>query len=312
MIGAAVALIAMTSGVTLATRHLFGPAADSQKPGTLTVNTSTPGVLVVVDGFSRGRTPLTTSIAPGEHVVELVTEGGRRKLPITMNPGGSVSQFVEVAAAAANTGKVHVRTDPAGARVSVDGNYFGSSPITVDGLSPGVHSVQVGENADVITERVTIEAGATAAVVVPLRSKAAPAAGWISVKVPVEVQLFENQNLIGTSRTSRIMVPPGRHELDLVNEALGYRATHVIQVEPGGEASVRPAWPKGTLALNALPWAEVRIDGDRVGETPIGSVSLPIGPHEVVFRHPQLGEQRHQVVITSKGAARLSVDLRKR
>ena len=45
------------------------------------------------------------------------------------------------------------------------------------------------------------------------------------------------------------------------------------------------------MALNAQPWADVWVDGERVGETPIGNVAVPIGPHEVVFRHPQLGEQ---------------------
>jgi hypothetical protein len=311
LVGAAVALIAMTSGVTLGTRYLFS-ADDSEKPGTLTVTTSTEGVLVVVDGYSRGRTPLTTSLAPGQHTVELVLGSERRKIPVTMVPGGSVSQFVEVAAAPANTGKVHVRTDPPGARVSVDGNYFGSSPITVDGLAPGVHTVRVGDDRDAVTERVTVEAGATAAVVVPLRASAGPSAGWISVNAPAEVELFENGTLIGTSRSSRIMVPPGRHQIELVNESLGYRSTHGLQVAAGREASIRPTWPRGTVALNALPWAEVRIDGERVGETPIGSLSLPIGPHDVVFRHPELGERRHQIVVTLKEPARLSVDMRKK
>jgi len=56
----------------------------------------------------------------------------------------------------------------------------------------------------------------------------------------------------------------------------------------------------------------VWVDGDRLGDTPIGNVSLPIGAHEVVFRHPELGEQRHMVTVTLNGPARLSVDMRKR
>jgi serine/threonine-protein kinase len=70
--------------------------------------------------------------------------------------------------------------------------------------------------------------------------------------------------------------------------------------------------PKGSVALNAAPWADVWVDGERLGETPIGNVSLPIGNHDVVFRHPELGEQRHTVTVTLNGPARLSVDMRKR
>jgi hypothetical protein len=313
LISAAVALITLTSGVTLATRQYFTPRVEANQPGTLTVNTSTAGVLVVIDGFSRGRTPLTTDLSPGEHVLELVTDAGRRTIPLSIPPGGNVSQFVEVAAPAVNTGKVFVRTEPAGARVSVDGQYFGSSPITVDGLSPGVHTVEVGDRSSAVTERVTIEAGATAALVVPLSGTgAASGPGWIAVRTPVEVQLYEKGTLVGSSRSSRIMVPAGRHELELVNEPLGYKAAQSVVVAPGSVATVRPRWPVGTLAVNALPWAEVRIDGQRIGETPIGGVELPIGPHEVVFRHPQLGEHRHQIVVTLKEPARLSVDLRKK
>ena len=71
-------------------------------------------------------------------------------------------------------------------------------------------------------------------------------------------------------------------------------------------------WPNGTIALNAQPWADVWIDGTHVGETPIGNYALPIGPHEVVFRHPDLGEQKYAATVTLSAPARLSVDMRKK
>jgi hypothetical protein len=71
-------------------------------------------------------------------------------------------------------------------------------------------------------------------------------------------------------------------------------------------------FPKGTIAVNAVPWAEVWIDGERVGETPMGNLPIAIGPHEVVFRNPELGELRHAVTVTLTAPARVSVDLRKK
>jgi len=97
-----------------------------------------------------------------------------------------------------------------------------------------------------------------------------------------------------------------------VNESLGFRATRVVTVSPGQVSALRLEWPKGSMALNAQPWADVWIDGERVGETPIGNVAVPIGPHEVVFRHPQLGEQVVRATVTAGESTRVSVDMRKR
>jgi hypothetical protein len=66
------------------------------------------------------------------------------------------------------------------------------------------------------------------------------------------------------------------------------------------------------MSLNATPWAEVWVDGEKLGDTPIGNHQLTLGPHDIVFRHPDLGEQRHTVMVTLKTPVRLSVDLRKK
>jgi hypothetical protein len=66
------------------------------------------------------------------------------------------------------------------------------------------------------------------------------------------------------------------------------------------------------MALNAQPWAEVWVNGKPLGETPIGSVTVPIGTHEVVFRHPDLGEQVVRATVTATAPARVTVDLRKK
>ena len=63
------------------------------------------------------------------------------------------------------------------------------------------------------------------------------------------------------------------------------------------------------MNLNATPWAEVFIDGQRAGETPIGNLSVPIGPHEIVFRHPQFGE-KEAVSVTLAAPVRVSIDMK--
>ena len=42
----------------------------------------------------------------------------------------------------------------------------------------------------------------------------------------------------------------------------------------------------------------------------VDNISLAIGPHEIVFRHPQLGEKRHAISVTVGVPVRLSVDMK--
>jgi hypothetical protein len=314
MIAASVALVALMSGGTMAARrYLAASPATVPATGTLAIQTNPAGASVVIDGQANGVTPLSVSLSAGPHTLELTANGVHRTIPITMAARAELSQFIEMPQAAAVVGQLDVRTDPAGAKVSVDGQRRGVSPLTVTGLTAGSHTVVLENELGSVNQDVTIEPGGTASLVVPMRSpQGAPVSGWISISAPAELQVFENQRLLGSTRTDRIMVATGRHDLEFVNDALGYRSAKTIQVGPGQVASVKPDWPQGTIAINAAPWANVWLDGQELGETPVGNTQVPIGTHEVVFRHPQLGEQRYTTTVTATTPARLSVDMRKK
>jgi len=55
----------------------------------------------------------------------------------------------------------------------------------------------------------------------------------------------------------------------------------------------------------------VWIDGNSVGETPIGNLSVVPGEHEVVFRHPELGERRQKTMVRAGAETRVAVNLEK-
>jgi len=310
---AAALLIGVTSAITLgALRYMAAPvAADGM--GTLVVQTNPSGASVEIDGQAHGMTPLSLDLSPGRHTLKLANEGNVRSMPITIVAGGQVSQLIELPRAASLLGELQVRTEPAGAQVTVDGHAYGRSPLTVEGLAPGAHSVVLENDLGSIRQDVKIEAGTTASLVVPLGApKNAPVSGWIAVNAPTPLQIFEEGRLLGSSQSDRIMVSVGRHELLLVNEGIGYSQAQVVNVTPGRVTPIKPRWPNGTMSFNATPWAEVWIDGQQVGETPLGNVSVPAGPHEVLFRHPELGEKRVRTVVTLSEPAKVSVDLRQK
>jgi len=235
-------------------------------------------------------------------------------VPVTITAGTQATQYLELPRAApATVGQLQIRSEPAGASVSVDGTPRGRAPVLVENLKPGDHTVVLESEYGAVKHTVSVAAATTASLVVPLApAEGAPVSGWLSVTAPVDVQIFENKRLLGTSQSERIMVSSGRHDIEIVNEVVGYRSAKTVQVPAGRVTAIKVEWPRGSIAINAVPWAEVWVDGDRVGETPIGNYSLPIGPHEIVFRHPELGELRQVTTVSLRAPARVSVDLRKK
>ena len=311
LIGAVALAALLIGGVVYASRFYGGDAVPEL--GTLVVQSSPAGVEVFVDGVNRGMTPARVSVAAGSHILELRGRGVPRVIPLQVPAGGQVSQYLEFADTP-TTGMLVVHSQPAGANVTVDGTPRGVAPITIEGLSSGDHEVVLQTAAGTSRHTVKVLAGTTASLVAPVVTAPAaadgPVSGWISVKAPFLVEIREGGQLLGTTETERLMVASGRHALEFVNQSLGYRHTQTVQVPPGKVAAVSIDLPQGSVNLNAAPWAEVWIDGRRVGETPIGNLAVPIGPHEVVFRHPELGEKKQAISVTAGTPVRLSVSMK--
>jgi hypothetical protein len=308
---AIVALVVILCGGGALAFKFYGNTSSSPSMGALVVQSNPTGIEVFVDGVPQGRTPARVALKPGAHILELRGRGVPRVIPLNISAGAEVSQYLEFAESPV-TGQLAVQSEPAGAKVLVDGTERGIAPLTITDLAPGEHRIELQSEGGTARHTVTVQAGGTASLVVPIGtlSAAGPVSGWVSVKAPFTLEIREQGRLIGTTDADRLMMASGRHELDLVNEALGYRASRVVQITPGKVASITLDLPQGVVNLNAAPWAEVWIDGRRVGETPIGNLSVSIGSHEVVFRHPQLGEKRQAISVTLGAPVRVSVDMK--
>jgi hypothetical protein len=304
------------AGVFVYQRRFVRPA----NTGSVTVETSPVGLEVTNGGKSLGKTPLTTALAPGSYELQIGSAPNVRTIKITVTAGSSIVQRVEFAdpaqTARATTGGLRVQTEPAHLPVLVDGEPHGVSPIAIDNLEPGEHEIAVRTTGGFVKRAVSIVPRETLSLIVssaaPVADPTAVAAGWITVSSPISLQLRESGKLIGTSESDRLMLPAGDHDIEFGNEALGFAVRKTVRVAPGKTAATRIDLPNGVLSINAQPWAEVFVDGERIGETPIGNLSRRIGTHEVVFRHPDLGERKETVVITVGKPTRIGVDLRKK
>jgi hypothetical protein len=297
------------------------------------VDSKPVGAQVKIDGQPKGATPLSVQVSAGAHVMELSVGGEPRVIPITVNSGETLGQYIELAGAPA-TGRLGVSSSPTGAAILIDGQPRGVTPAELSDLTAGDHELILDLNGARARQPVTIAAGTLTKVEVKLVPGAqgandaqgalgagsgaqgtnpgavVPTTGSLQVKVPFEMQVFEGTTLVGVT-SDRLPLPPGPHDLRIVSETLAFETRLHAEVFVGTTTRLPVALPKGSISLNATPWAEVWIDGEKVGETPIGNYAVTIGPHEIVFKNPDLGEQRHATTVTAAAPVKLSVDLTK-
>jgi hypothetical protein len=233
------------------------------------------------------------------------------------------------------TGTLTVDTRPSGADVTIDGERRGTAPLSLR-LATGAHTLTVRQDGDertvslqiaansALTEHIELMtkenarlAALTAPPVartepaLPKEAPTAPVGGWVALTAPFEVQVLERNEVVGTSAIAKFMLAAGRHDVVLGNDALGYRESRRFDVVPGKTTAIRIDPPKTTISLNALPWAEVTVDGASMGQTPIANATVTIGRHTVVFRHPAFAERSQTITATRQGPNRVSVDLTK-
>jgi hypothetical protein len=316
--------IAALLGVTVGAGGLraYQVLVQGRTAASLRIETSLPGTEVLVDGKAAGRTPLTVSLPAGSYPVQLAGVGGvRRDFTVSLAAGSSVVRHVDMPVAgraAAAVGSLLVQTEPARLAVFVDGVERGVSPLTVEGLTPGEHQVAVRGDGSIVRRTVTVQANEnTVLVLTPVERAAPPVAagasgGFLAISAPFYLRIREAGKVLGSTDVERLMLPAGEHTLELINEPLGYQGKRTVRIEAGKTVAVKIEPPNGVLSINAQPWAEVWVDGQRIGETPIGNLARPIGTHEVVLRHPDLGERRETVTVSLKQPARLGVDMRKK
>ena len=314
-IAAILAVIVAQAG--LITYVIRRSSAVPSGPGRLVVETNPSGAAVRIDGVNRGVTPLTLTLPSGEYLTEVSLGSSRREFRIPITDGATVSRHVELmtgapaVATSGGTGSLDLRSRPTGATVTVDGQLRGRTPVVIEQLAPGQHRVLLKHGNAEIQETLTVTPGAPLQFTAAFPVEGGPRSGWLSVRSPVQLSIIENGAVIGTTSSQRTMLPVGRHSLEFVNEQLGYRTTRTVDIGEGKVVSVVPELPNVAVNVNAQPWAEVWMGERKLGDTPMGALMLPLGVHQLVFKHPSLGERRETVTVGAGGPIRVSVDMRK-
>jgi hypothetical protein len=222
--------------------------------------------------------------------------------------GGASEQAAGVAATPGRT-QIEITSDPPGARVTIAGRDRGLTPLTIP-VDAGSHTVVLSSGSRSVRRTVDVASGSTATVdasFVPV-----PSTGWVALTSPIELQVSERGRSLGSTSASRLALSAGRHSLDIGSPTLGFSTRVDVTVSAGRTTTATVTVPRGSLSINALPWADVWVDGRLIGPTPHANLDVALGSHDVVWRHPQLGERRQTVLVTARSPVRLMIDLTRR
>jgi hypothetical protein len=190
------------------------------------------------------------------------------------------------------SGQLMVRSEPSGARVSVDGRLLGVTPLDINDLSLGRHTVLIEADQGSVRRTVSITADR------PTLVNESIYAGFLKIFAPFELQITSGDRAIRLDDQNQVMLPPGSHQLRLENAALGYRETHRVDVNPGQTSTLSIVPPPSSLTVTANVPAVVSVDGEQVGVTPLTDHPIALGTRDILVRSESGQERRFTPRVT--------------
>ena len=267
--------------------------------GTVEFQSTAPGATVLIDERGTSAVPVRLKdIAPGEHTWRVTAPGHEpAEGTFTLRDRGNVFVMAELIS---SRGLFVVTTEPEGARVVLDGEDRGSTPLSLEGVPPGEHLVDLtldGYARTILT--VDTSDGAKGEVRSTLSTKGGKAiiktgSSDATVKVAGVV--------VGTGK--KVVLPKmarGRYAVEI--ERPGAKpATGRLKVGDGGRTAYKAAWAdadgRGRSKVVALPplyenWMFWTAVGVGAGGVVTGSVvahnaskPIPIPPGDVTVSLP--------------------------
>ncbi|RPI53947.1 MAG: PEGA domain-containing protein [Acidobacteria bacterium] len=230
-------------------------------------------------------------------VTELVKTEARPAL--TVVPVKEEAPFIEMIEK--RVGKLQLDSTPSGAEAILDGKSYGRTPVTIPDLDVGLHTLQLKSNSGTITRKVTIKANQTTLLSEAIYS------GWLAIFSPIPVKVLIDGRPVSLTEDGRVMVTPGNHVVEFVNEKFNYRVTEKLEVRPGETTPHTLTLPMGTIRVTVPEGAAVLVDGQPAAGSASEGLSVAIGSHEISATHPELGERRMPVDVKHGGLTEVTL-----
>jgi hypothetical protein len=187
---------------------------------------------------------------------------------------------------------LRIDTAPAGAHVKLDGvSEQGSTPLTIIGLKLNRKyrlELSLGEDRQIVKEIELTQTGQQSLFIqfpdaqAPSRAKPV-STGLLSLRTTPVLKVYMGDKLLGTTPLSGTELPSGGHELVLRDDKLQIEKTVKVSIPAGGKAERAVVLQKGKVSFDIKPKVVVYWGKQRLGPTPIKTLSLYEGVHTFRF-----------------------------
>jgi len=281
--------------------------------GTLLVNSDAGGE-VYVDGQRKDAAPaIINGLPAGDHVVEVKKDGYPPWRQTVTVPAG---QQVKVSAnfGAATASSLRIISNEPDVEVFVDGEQKGKAPVTLQGIKPGEHIVG-GRKARFkpLEQTVRVQPGENA--IVSFRMEVAPpdrprATLKVQSQVP-NAEVFLDGSSMGRAPVDRNDLDPGKHYIVVHKDGFTDFKREVVLLENQTITMVADLSATGSLRILSSPeGAEVKIDGELIGRTPVQREAVGSGDHIVEFKMKGFFDHKETMKIEGGREKVFSVDLK--
>lgn len=281
-------------------------ASTQQHSGFLIINSEPQGAEVWLNNESTGEvTPFRRKLVIGDEVPY------RLSLPLYHDEAGMVTvdqprKELQFALRPA-FGSVMVTSTPSGALVFLDEKQVGQTPLTLDRIASGSHSLRLQAPQYAVERRnVSVADGQTANVAVTLAARFAE----ITVQAPQGAVVTVDGDRKGSGTLSWRQ---GEGLCDIVVSMVGHRdARRQLEVVAGRAQTVQltPQPIYGSASVDSdLMDAEIWIDGKQYGVTPNVVERLLVGSHTLVLKKSGYADLQQQFSVEEGKEASLLVKL---
>jgi hypothetical protein len=261
-----------------------------------------PGVATAVNGVTRD---LPVEVLEGAHAIKLQREGYE---PIELSPTLAPLEEVDLSPDWKRTLiAFDVRSNPAGADVTLDGSARGKTPITLRDVPTGDHELQVAlAEHEPVTQTLALAANPKPVTLTLERSQGTVRINSNPPGASIRIGRREHDMTPATVR-----LPVGNVTIHL-DKPLYRSVDKDVRIRRGQNTPIRVALiaQEGTLTIESTPpGATVSIAGRREPSATPAVVSLPPGPHDITLTLDDHEPHTETVTLADRGTAEVNAAL---